>query len=237
MRIVFLLFCFISCVVVAQDRVLLSISDQDISVDDFMATYYKNKLDSDTLKFEDSLQEYLNLYINFKLKVIEAEALGMDTVPSFLSELEGYRKQLSKPYLTDREVSDELLQEAYNRLKYEVSASHILIQTTGQDTLVAYNRIMDIKSKLNDTNSNFDLLAKQYSEDPSAKDNNGDLGYFSALYMVYPFENASFNTSVGQIAGPIRTIAKIVNTIGNTVSNILADNFVPKIAFIPCYPV
>ncbi|MAQ69499.1 MAG: hypothetical protein CMD23_00185 [Flavobacteriales bacterium] len=203
-KVILYILCVASFVIYAQDRVLFSISDVDVSVDDFLKNYDKNRLDSDTLSFEDSLQEYLDLYIKFKLKVIEAESLGLDTLPSFLRELDGYRSQLVKPYLTDREVSEQLLQEAYERLKYEVSVRHILIQTSGDDTIQAYNKILSIKKKL-DNGANFIELANQFSEDPSVKDNEGDLGYFSALYMVYPFESAAYNTPVGSISDPVKT--------------------------------
>ena len=203
-KIILYILCSVCCLVYAQDRILFSISDLHVSVDDFLKNYEKNRLESDTLSFEDSLQEYLDLYIKFKLKVIEAEALGLDTLPSFLRELDGYRSQLVKPYLTDREVSDQLLKEAYERLKYEVSARHILIKASGDDTIQAYNKIVSIKEKL-DNGSSFIELANQFSEDPSVKDNGGDLGYFSALYMVYPFESAAYNTPVGSVSSPVKT--------------------------------
>ena len=188
----------------SQDRELLKIHNESISVDDFMQTYDKNRLDNDTLSFEQSLEEYLNLYINFKLKVIEAENMGLDTVPAFIRELESYRKQLIKPYLTDTQVSDQLLKEAYERLKSEVSVSHILIQSDDQDTSKAYNEILDIRKKIM-KGADFKDLARKFSDDPSVKDNDGDLGYFTALYMVYPFETAAYNTVVGGISQPIKT--------------------------------
>jgi len=188
----------------SQDRELLKIHNESISVDDFMKTYDKNRLDDDTLSFAESLEEYLDLYINFKLKVIEAKDRGLDTVPSFIRELESYRKQLVKPYLTDTQVSDELLKEAYERLQSEVSVSHILIQSDDQDTLKAYNKIVDIRKKIMN-GADFEDLARKFSNDPSVKDNNGDLGYFTALYMVYPFETAAYNTAVGGISQPVKT--------------------------------
>ena len=154
---------------------------------DFILNYQKNKLDSDTLEFSQSFNEYLDLYIKFKLKVIDAKSMGLDTFPSFKRELEGYRKQLVKPYLTDTEVSKMLLEEAYDRLKEEVSVSHILLQTNTGDDDEVFERANMIKKRL-DNGEDFIKLAKLFSEDPSVKDNNGDLGYFSALYMVYPFE-------------------------------------------------
>jgi len=188
----------------AQDSILFSVGNQNTTIEDFVKTYYKNRLDTDTLKLEESIDEYLDLYIKFKLKVIEAESLGLDTIPSFIRELEGYRRQLVKPYLTDSEITDQLLVEAYERLKYEVSVSHILIQTDQSDTLDAYNRILNISNKLK-KGEDFVELAKQFSEDPSVKDNHGDLGYFTALYMVYPFESAAYKTPVGSISEPVKT--------------------------------
>tara|TARA_B100001142_G_scaffold330198_1_gene396938 strand:- start:15364 stop:17484 length:2121 start_codon:yes stop_codon:yes gene_type:complete len=188
----------------AQDRNLLFVGDETITVEDFMRTYDKNRLDNDTLEFSESIDEYLRLYINFKLKVKEAESLGLDTLQSFVRELNGYRRQLVKPYLTDTEVSDQLLIEAYDRLKSEVSASHILIQAEGSDTLLAYNKILDIRERIVN-GADFADLALKYSEDPSVSENNGYLGYFSAFYMVYPFETAAYTTPIESVSEPVRT--------------------------------
>ena len=198
------IFCFIFSNLFSQDQVFLSIADEKISIQDFMKTYHKNRLDTDTLSFEDSLEEYLELYIKFKLKVIEAEQLGLDTLPSFVRELDGYRRQLVKPYLTDANVSEQLLKEAYDRLKYEVSVSHILIQSDPNDTIEAFNTILDIQERIQ-KGEDFTSLAKTFSEDPSVKENNGNLGYFTALYMVYPFETAAYETQVGSISKPVKT--------------------------------
>ena len=200
----FTIFIFLN--LFSQDsNTLFSIGNTKVDVNDFMQNYYKNKLDTDTLDLKDSLEEYLDLYIKFKLKVVEAEQLGLDTMPSFLRELEGYRRQLVKPYLTDNKVSESLLEEAYERLKYEVSASHILIQITdNNDTIKAYNKAVDLKRQL-DEGADFISLAKTFSDDPSVKENNGNLGYFSALYMVYPFETAAYNTVKGSISDIVRT--------------------------------
>ena len=115
---------------------------------DFILNYQKNKLDTDTLEFTQSFNEYLDLYIKFKLKVVEAKSMGLDTFPSFKRELEGYRKQLVKPYLTDTEVTKMLLEEAYARLKEEVSVSHILLQTNTGDDNEVLERAKVIKKDL-----------------------------------------------------------------------------------------
>ena len=188
-------------------QTLMTIAGEDVSKTEFENIYHKNS-PKDKVYDEKALNEYLDLFINFKLKVKEARDLGLDTTAAFKNELEGYRKQLAQPYLTDNNVNDALLTEAYERMKQEVRASHILIKcdinALPKDTLVAYNRIMDIRKRTT-KGEDFNKLAKQYSEDPSAKENLGDLNYFSALQMVYPFECAAYITKVGDVSMPIRT--------------------------------
>lgn len=198
---------FICISVFAQENILLTIANEKVSVEDFMSIYNKNRQENNTIDAKQ-LEEYLDLFINFKLKVKEAEALGMDTVASFVKELDGYRKQLAKPYLIDKEVGEALIKEAYDRLNYEVNVSHILItvgiDASPKDTLTAYNKILDIRSKIQG-GQDFIAMAKKNSEDPSVNQNGGNLGYFSALYMVYPFENAAYTTPIGELSKIIRT--------------------------------
>lgn len=189
------------------DRTLMTIGNEEVSVDDFLSIYNKNRQVGEQLD-PKTLDEYIDLFVNFKLKVKEAESLGMDTVPAFVKELSGYRKQLANPYLVDTEVGAQLIEEVYNRLQTEVRASHLLISVaenaSPQDTLKAYKKILNLRNEIL-KGADFGKAASLYSQDPSAKDNSGDLGYFSALYMVYPFENAAFNTPLGEISEIIRT--------------------------------
>lgn len=188
-----------------KDPVLLTVDGKSTTLSEFEAVYRKNN--RDTKIDAQDVKEYLDLYINFRLKVREAEELGLDTLNKFKEELKGYQKQLAKPYLTDKNVSEALVKEAYERMKQDVSASHILLKVNPdalpKDTLAVYNRIIDLRNRA--LKGDFDALAKQYSEDPSAKENGGNLGWFSAMRMVYPFENAAYNTPVGQISMPVRT--------------------------------
>lgn len=190
----------------AKEAVVLTIAGEDIKLGEFEAIYKKNN-NSESID-PKSVDEYLDLYINFKLKVKEATELGLDTLTKFRRELKGYREQLAKPYLSDKEVTEQLIQEAYDRMKTEIRASHILITVSSQaapkDTLEAYNKIMKLRKSILD-GASFEEVAVKNSNDPSVKDNKGDLGYFSALYMVYPFENAAYNTEVGKISMPVRT--------------------------------
>ncbi len=187
--------------------VLITIENQQITVGEFMSIYKKNNVDIQTAD-KKGLEDYLNLYLNFKLKVYEAEQQGFDTVPAFLKEFNGYVDQLAAPYLVDNQFTEDLIKEAYERSKWEVSAKHIMIKIpenpTLKDTAVAWTKINEVyKKALTDTN--FSDLAVQYSEDPSVVKNGGNLGYFTAFRMVYPFESAAFNTPVGSISKPVRT--------------------------------
>lgn len=187
---------------------LISIDNKAIPTEDFLYIYSKNNFNNDSLYSEADINNYLDLFINFKLKVREAKALGLHNTQEFKDELEGYRQQLAKPYLTETEVTQKLIKEAYERLKTEVNASHILISLPPEaepaDTLEAYRQIQAIKTRAKEAES-FAELAITYSDDPSAKMNGGNLGYFTALQMVYPFEDAAYHTTEGKISEPVRT--------------------------------
>ncbi len=202
-----------------QDPMLLSVAGEEVPLSEFLRIYNKNNIKGEPASLQ-ALEEYLELYINFKLKVREALDLKMDTVKSFQEELAGYRKQLAEPYLTDREVDEFLVQEAWDRLQYDLRASHILLRllpdATPQDTLIAYNKALELRKRIL-KGEDFGALAMEASEDPSARDreasrmhpflkgNRGDLGYFTALDMVYPFETAAYNTRPGDVSMPVRT--------------------------------
>ena len=191
----------------AQNETILTIDGEAVTKSEFEYVFKKNN--NDELITQEELDEYMELFINYKLKVKEAEDLGLDTVPSFVKELDGYRNQLAAPYLTNSKVDEKLVEQAYERMKTEVRASHLLIKISEnaapEDTLVAYNKIADIKARIVSKEINFADAAAKYSEDPSAKTNKGDLGYFTAFQMVYPFENAAYNTEINEISNIIRT--------------------------------
>jgi peptidyl-prolyl cis-trans isomerase SurA len=197
-----------SAVAVAQNNeVLLTIDNEQITAQEFLAIYNKNNVEIESAQ-KKSMEEYLELFINFKLKVHEAQRQGLDTTSAFQSELNGYVQQLGQPYLVDNQFTEALIQEAYDRLQYEVNASHILVKLpenpSPKDTLAAYNKAMKIYEQAK-TDSDFTSLAVRNSDDPSVKQNGGDLGYFSAFRMVYPFESAAFNTPVGSVSKPVKT--------------------------------
>lgn len=244
--------------VAAQDAVVMTINDRPIKRSEFEAVYRKNNGNKDVNSNAKSVTEYVELFSLYKSKVFEAESLGLDTVRSFKAELAGYRRQLAAPYLTDKNTNDNLLTEAYERLKTEIRASHILVRVDEtalpKDTLEAWTRISlyrnavngkapsaaeiagyekllknssevarQLKSKdsslynkhMNEVKGLVDLAkgagdrfavaAPKLSEEPGAADTKGDLNYFSALDMVYPFENAAYSTKIGETSNIVRT--------------------------------
>ncbi len=177
---------------------------------DFEYIYQKNNGGWEKAKThtQDQYKEYLNLFITFRRKVMAAEDAGIDKTEGFQQEMQTYAKQLAQPYLVDRDLMDKMIKEAYERSLQEVKASHILVRVNSEnpsDTLKAYQKIMSIRDSIIKNKIPFNEMAKKYSDDPSAQMNEGDLGYFTAFDMVYPFEDAAFNTQVGQVSMPVRT--------------------------------
>ncbi len=189
-----------------QEKVILEIDDEQITLEEFKRIYFKNNKDSALTKA--SLEEYLELFTNFKLKVHEAKKLGLDEQEKFVKELNTYRQQLVKPYLTDSATDEQLIREAYDRMKHIVRAQHILFKipqkASPEDTSKIYNQAQEVLTQLNN-GADFETMAKKHSMDPSVRYNDGDLGYFSAFKMVYPFENAAFNLEEGEISDLVRT--------------------------------
>lgn len=201
---------------VTPDPVLMTINKKPVLKSEFEYIYNKNNSNNSLDK--KTLDEYVDLFVNFKLKVEEAETQGIDTTSAFINELSGYRSQLTKPYLTDQKVDEQLLQEAYNRMKEDVDVSHILIRipenASPADTLKAWNEINAISKRLQ--KEDFAKVAKDVSQDQSVEQNEGHIGWISAFRTVYPFETMAYNTPVGTISKPVRSafgyhIVKVLN--------------------------
>jgi peptidyl-prolyl cis-trans isomerase SurA len=210
MRSVFLFYVFFFCSGLCSgqkktDPVLLSIDGEKITRSEFLRVYNKNNSQLSGIK---SPSDYLDLFIHYKLKVHEAKRLGFDTLPNFRTEFENYKAQLAKPYLTDETVYEKLAQEAYARMKWEVHAAHILISLKNralpEDTLLAWNKIMELRNRIVN-GEDFINVARVSSDDKSAKETGGDLGYFTAFQMIYPFETVAYDTPAGTVSMPVRT--------------------------------
>lgn len=248
----------LSAVAQTNEPVIMTINGKPVYKSEFENVYRKNS-GKEVNKEQKSVKEYVDLFSTFKMKVFEAEANGLDTNSAFKTELAGYRKQLAAPYLTDKNVNDALLQEAYERMKTEIRSAHILVRlpedALPKDTIEAYTRlsiirdaimgknptaariaeyeailkksssaltknstkqdsaaykaklesVKNIASYIGGSTDKFTAAAKKTSEEPGAAESGGDLGYYSSLQLVYPFENAMYKANVGEINPPIRT--------------------------------
>lgn len=202
----FLTFCFNSFAQNSKE-VLFTIDNNQYFTDEFKRIYLKN-LDLVKDDSQKDLNQYLDLFIGYKLKVNKAYKLGLQNNSKYQNELSSYRNQLSKTYLNDSKVTNQLIEEAYNRSLKEVKASHILLSfdesIKGADTLAFYNKALELKKRI-EKGEDFEAIAIANSQDPSVAENKGNLGYFSSFRMVYPFESAAYKTKVGQISNPVRT--------------------------------
>ena len=212
----FILFTLSINILNSQDldsKTLMTIGNQNISVKEFLRVYNKNinLVQDQNLK---DIDYYINLYSKYKLKLIEAKELGYDLKDSYKKEFKSYKNQLSNAYTTDKEVTESLVKEAYNRTANEIKAQHILVRfQDNQDSLLAYEKIQSLRSRL--INEDFLNLRSLLHDGKSIFVE--DLGYFSAFKMVYEFENAAFNTLVGQTSTPFRTqfgyhVVKVLDT-------------------------
>jgi peptidyl-prolyl cis-trans isomerase SurA len=194
----------------SQAQTLFTYGGKPVSKQEFLKVYQKNSINKTTDFSEPALREYLDLYSLFKMKVQEAELIHLDTMQSLAAELNNYRHQLSKNYLTDKEVGTKLVREAYDRMKSELHVSHILISVSPnaspEDTAKAYARIDSMYKAVTKGKADFAALATANSDDRGSRPTGGDIGYLSALQTPYAFENAAYNTPVGKVSAPFRTM-------------------------------
>lgn len=201
----------------SQDPVVMILGKDSVTLSEFKNNFLKNNNLNKTS--EKELREYIDLFVNFRLKCAEAKELRLDTLPSLQRELRGYRSQAAAPYLTEKSVNEQLVNEALEHLHWDIRASHIMRRISSdaspKDTLAAYTEMMNIRKRIL-KGENFNDVAFAESDDPSARPrydkevmvysgNKGDLGYFTAFNMIYPFEKAAFNTPVGTVSLPVRS--------------------------------
>lgn len=188
-------------------NVLLTINSNPVYSSDFTKVFNKN-LDLVVEESQKNVTGYLDLFIDYKLKITEAYAQELDKNQQYIKEFKKYEDQLAKKYIYDKRVVSKLVEEAYDRSLEEINAEHILVLSnlndSPNDTLKAYNKIKEAHVKAL-KGENFTSLVIEYSEEPGAKKSKGKLGYFTAFQMVYPFENTAYNTKVGEISQITRT--------------------------------
>lgn len=215
----FLTLLFLASFFAVNSQNVITIDGEGYSKDEFNRLFLKNNDNAGGVT-DAEIKDYVELFINYKLKVLDAKGKGLDTLKSFKDEFKSYRTQLSQPYFVDETINEHLVKEAYDRMQYDIRASHILINcdanASAKDTLIAYKKISDIRKRAL-KGEDFGMLAVELSDDRSARDmpataqrgamkgNKGDLGYFTVFSMVYPFETGAYNTKVGGVSEIIRT--------------------------------
>lgn len=206
---VFLLAFLVTATAFSQNKkdILLSIDDHPVYANEFIRVYQKN-LDLVQDESQKDIDGYLDLFIDYKLKITAAKAQDLDKAAAYKSEFNQYRDQLSRNYLFEDQITEDLAKEAYERGKEEIDAAHILVLVSSdampQDTLTAFKKIKSIHEKAM-AGADFDQLARDFSEEPNAKETAGRLGYFTVFGMVYPFETEAYNTEIGKVSDIVRS--------------------------------
>ncbi len=207
-----LVLCFQFSFAQQNDPVVITINNKPITQSEFEYTFNKNN--SENAIDKKNLDEYVNMFVDYKLKVEEAKASGLDTIKSFVNEYNTYKNQLAQPYLENDEVKTKLAHEVYERKKIETEASHILLNLPRQyypkDTLEVYNKLMEIRDKIVNEGEDFNAMAAEYSQDPAARrtkdpETAGYIGWTTALRMVDDFEHGMYATKTGEVSYPVRT--------------------------------
>jgi len=214
MRMVIFLFCALQSIAAytqANDPVLFEVADDAVHLSEFTYIYEKNNADNADYS-KESLNEYLELYKKFKLKVKRAKAIGLDTVQALNEELAGYRSQLAKSYLKDKEISERLVTQVMDRMEQDVEVSHIFVSASPrarkESIEAAEQKIADIYDKVQENDGKyFETMAQTLSEDKISSKKGGRLGYYTAPLPdgFYNFENAMYETEVGKVSKPIRS--------------------------------
>lgn len=185
-----------------KDEVLLKVDGEPIMASEFLRVYNKN-LDLVKDESQKDVDGYLKLFTEYQLKLKEAKRLKINEDETYKREFSRYKKQLIKNYISENEVTEALVKEAYDRSNIDINASHILVrlEETAKDTLKAYNEVLALRERA--LKEGFDKVKTEMHNGSTIFIE--DLGYFSAFKMVYDFESAAFNTAVGEISMPFRT--------------------------------
>lgn len=198
-----------SVVVKAQssiDPIVMTVGNDNVTLSEFKYIFEKNN--NSTTVTKDALNEYMELFIKFKLKVKEAKELKMDTAAAFRNELNGYVDQLAVPYLKDKETELSYVKEIYERSKSDLRIRHILVKMPDcplpADTLATYNKITQIAKDIKKS-KDFEGAAKKFSQDTISGKNGGLLGYYTVMTLMYAFESAAYKLKPGEVSAPIRT--------------------------------
>ena len=197
--------CFIMATASAQT--LFTYGSYSADAKDFLRAFNKNNTATAGNKAK-AMRDYLDLYIASRLKIREAYNRHYDTLPQIKNDIENLRSQIIENYLSDPQSTDKLVKEAFQRGQKDIHLGHIYISYKNKigviDTAEAENKIKEVYEKLK-KGEGFGVLAEQYSSDPSAKTNKGDIGYVTVFSLPYEFENIVYNTALGKFSAPYKS--------------------------------
>lgn len=181
-----------------KQRVIMTVDGENVPTEEFVYLYQKNKEQQMT---PQTLDEYLQLFEVYRLKVAEAKSNGVDTLTSFKEEMDMYRHELVEPYLRDTVFFNTLVEEAFDRENIQMQGSHIMIIRTGntQRDKKYYNLLDSVRKEILN-GADFAEMARQYSQDQFSSGKGGDLGFTPAGTFPYAFETAMYETPIGEVS-------------------------------------
>lgn len=190
--------CAIALAFAAKDQVIMTVNGEDVPVSEFEYLYNKNSQQQIT---PQTLDEYVEMFKLYKMKVADAKAEGLDTMASFRKEMEQYRHDLAAPYLADSTYIYQLVGEEYDRAKDEVEAFHIMLFKTRDNAQNAHSRHLadSLRQELL-KGADFSALAKEYSQDRGSNSKGGRMGWILANSFPYAFEEVAFSLPEGEIS-------------------------------------
>lgn len=186
----------------SDDAVVMTVGGRDVTLSEFEYLYKKNNAQQ---QVATSLDDYVEMFVNYKLKVIAAKNAGIDTMSSYVKDMAAFRTELAQPYMIDRSVTDSLVTVAYGHLCENVAVSHIMVPVNGQYPYELQARLLDSIRGLIKGGADFGELARKYSIDPMAQANGGYMGYITGGMLPYSFEDVAYNTPVGEVSAPVLT--------------------------------
>lgn len=188
------------------DPIVMTVGDEKVTLSEFEYIFKKNN--NATTITKQSLDEYMDLFVKFKLKVKEAKDMKMDTAYAFRQELSGYVDQLAQPYLKDKLAEERVIREIYDRSQWDLKIKHIVVKLpdcpTAKDTLEAYNKILGYRKEIL-KKKNFEEIAQKYSSDSVSAKKGGLIGYFTGMMLNYQFETEAYRLKIGEVSNIVRT--------------------------------
>ena len=176
-------------------QTIFNYGNDAVSREEFMRAWHKNNTGE---KSEKAFREYLDLYINSRLKIKEAKEKGYDTLPQIVADLNNLRQQILPAYLVNKEATNKLVNEAFERSQKDLHMAHIFISASPANGTDPKRKKAEEALEAIRNGKDFEAVARQYSEDPSVQSNGGDMGWITVFSLPYELEHIAYTTPVGR---------------------------------------